>query len=120
MPEQAETADERTHHNRNKGHNQELRCQFGADHLGPVTTAVVIVSFLFGVQYGLVGTVMNATVMGVTVFLVADFVRLEGATYFGTLLIYIPVGTVLYGTLLILFDRKAYPEPFDLGRKLIT
>lgn len=122
-----------------------------------LTTIVVIISFLIGIQYGLVGTAaaylvgnillvapifrsllglmggtladmwratgitaVNATVMGVTVFLIADHVALLGATYFETLLICVPIGAILYGVLLLVFDRQAYPELFDLGRKLIS
>ena len=85
--------------------------------LARIAPAMLILSVLTR----LVGiTAVNATVMAVTVFLVADFVNLEGATYFETLLIFIPVGTVLYGTLLLLLDRKAYTELFNLGPKLIT
>ena len=122
-----------------------------------LTTIVVVIAFLIGTQYGLVGTAtayligniiliipvfrsllglmggrladmwqavgmtaINATLMGVVVFLIADYGRLMGATYFETLLVCVPIGVGLYGLLLLLCDRMAYAELIDLARKLIA
>jgi PST family polysaccharide transporter len=122
-----------------------------------LTTIVVLIAFLIGTRYGLVGTAIaylignmilvvpifrsllglmdgtlkdmwgavgmtgiNATLMGALVYLLADHYRFTGATDFNILLVCIPAGGLIYGTLLLLTDRRAFPELFDLGRKAIT
>jgi len=122
-----------------------------------LTTIVVVIAFLIGTRYGLVGTAIayligniilvvpifrsllglmdgtlkdmwdavgmtaiNAVLMGAVVYLLAEHCRFVGATDFETLLICIPAGGILYGGLLLLTDRRAFPELFDLGRKVIA
>ena len=72
-------------------------------------------------MWGAVGvTAINALLMGAIIYLLAEYLRFSGATDLETLLICIPAGGALYGALLLLTDRKAIPELFDLGRKVIA
>ena len=122
-----------------------------------LTTIVVVIAFLIGTRFGLVGTavaylignmvlvipifrsllglmggtlgdmwaaigstMINALIMGAFVYLLADYCRFTGATDLEILLICIPAGGVTYAVLLLLTDWRAYPELFDLGRKVVA
>ena len=122
-----------------------------------LTTITVVIAFIIGTQYGLVGTAtaylianlllavpifrsllglmdgglrdmwdatgitaINAILMGVLVYLLAESLRFAGATDLEILIYSIPAGGLIFIILLILTDRRAFPELLDLGRKLIA